>query len=86
MWIFIYLKGTTNYGIMFGRQHDELSVIGYIDANYAEDLNDRKSTTGYVFTFTRRPICWRFIIKSLVALFTTESKYIIIAEAAKEAL
>ena len=32
--IFIYLRGTTNYGIMFDRQQDELSVRGYVDADY----------------------------------------------------
>ena len=85
-WIFIYLRGTTNYGIMFERQQDELSVRGYVDADYAGDLNDRRSTTGYVFTLAGGPICWRSMIQSLVALSTTESEYMAVAEAAKEAL
>ena len=84
--IFIYSRSTINYGIVFGRKHDELSVIGYVDADYADDLNDRRSTAGYLFILTRRPICWRFMIQSLVALFTTESEYIVVVEAAKEAL
>ena len=85
-WIFRYLRGTTNYGIMFERQQDELSVRGYVDADYAGDLNDRRSTTGYVFTLAGGPICWRSMIQSLVALSTTESEYMAVAEAAKEAL
>ena len=57
-----------------------------MDADYAGDLNDRRSTTGYVFTLARGPICWRSMIQSLVALSTTESEYMAVAEAAKEAL
>ena len=71
---------------MFGRQHDELSVMGYMDADYAGDLNDRRSTTGYVFTFAGGPICWRPMIQSLVALSTIKSENMRVIEAAKEAL
>ena len=34
---------------MFGRQQDDLLVMGYVDAYYAGDLNDGTSTTRYVF-------------------------------------
>ena len=57
-----------------------------MDTDYAGDLNDRRSTTGYVFTLAGGPICWRSMIQSLVALSTTESEYMAVAEAAKEAL
>jgi hypothetical protein len=53
-WIFRYLKGTTDYGITFVRQKSDLSVVGYVDAYYAGDLDDRRSTTGYVFTLAGR--------------------------------
>ena len=82
-WIFRYLRGTTNYDIMFERQQDESSVRGYVDADYAGDLNDRRSTTGYVFTLAGGPICWRSMIQSLVALSTTESEYMVVAETAR---
>jgi hypothetical protein len=49
-WIFRYLKGTIEYGITFVRQKSDLSVVRYVDANYAGDLDDRRSTTSYVFT------------------------------------
>jgi hypothetical protein len=56
-WIFRYLKGTTNYGITFVKQKSDLSVVGYVDADYAGDLDDRRSITGYVFTLAGGPIC-----------------------------
>jgi hypothetical protein len=45
--IFRYLKGTTNYGITFVRQKSDLSVVGYVDVDYAGDLDGRRSATGY---------------------------------------
>jgi hypothetical protein len=85
-WIFRYLKGTTDYGINFVRQKSDLSVVGYVDVDYAGDLDDRRSTIGYVFTLTGGPICWKFMIQSMVAMSTTEVEYMAAAEVAKEAL
>jgi hypothetical protein len=85
-WIFRYLKGTTDYGITFVRQKSNLSVVGYVDADYAGDLDDKRSTTGYVFTLAGGPICWKSMIQSTVAMSTTEAEYMAAAEATKEAL
>ena len=61
-WTFRYFRGTTDYDIMFNKQQSDLSIEGYMDANYSEDLDDKRSTTGYVFTLGRGPICWKFMI------------------------
>ncbi|XP_059436736.1 glutamate receptor 2.1-like [Corylus avellana] len=50
------------------------------------NLDDRRSTTGYVFTLAGGPICWRSMIQSTVAMSTTEAEYIVVAKAAKKAL
>jgi hypothetical protein len=60
--------------------------VGYIDADYARGLDDRRSITGYVFTLAGGPIYWKSMIQSTVAMPTTEAKYMAVAEAAKEAL
>jgi len=85
-WIFRYLRGTANYGIMFSRQHGNPSVMRYIDADYAGNLDDMRSTTSYVFTLVGEPICWNFIFQSLVALSTIALENITMVEATKEAL
>jgi hypothetical protein len=85
-WIFRYLKGITNYNITFVRQKSDLSIVGYVDANYAGDLDDRRSTMGYVFTLAGGPICWRSMIQSMVTMSTTEAEYMVAVEVAKEAL
>ncbi|KAE8692022.1 hypothetical protein F3Y22_tig00110863pilonHSYRG00024 [Hibiscus syriacus] len=85
-WIFRYLKGTVGHGIVFGSQRDNPLVVGYVDSDYAGDLDNRRSTTWYVFTLGEGPICWKSTIQSVVALSTTEAQYMAAAEAAKEAL
>ena len=80
------MKGIINYGITFVRQKSDLSIVGYVDTDFTGDLDDKRSTTGYVFTLTEGPIYWRSIIQSTVAMSTTEAKYIAAAKAAKEAL
>lgn len=57
-----------------------------MDANYVEDLNNRKFTTCYVFTLVVGPICWRSMVQFLIALSTTESEYVVVVKATKEAL
>ena len=44
-----YLKGTTSYGLEYSRneENDERILSGYSDADWAGDINDRKSTSGY---------------------------------------
>ena len=85
-WIFRYLKGTTGHGLMFGGQDGDPSVVGYVDSDYAGSVDDRRSTTGYVFTLAGGPICWKSTVQSIVAMSTTEAEYMAVAEAGKEAL
>ena len=56
---------------------------GFVDANYAGDLDTRRSTTGYLFYVYGGPVSWRSILQSIMALSTTEAEYIRIMEATK---
>ncbi|CAD6245155.1 unnamed protein product [Miscanthus lutarioriparius] len=47
-WIFRYLRGTTNVYLKFGRT--DKGLTGYVDSDFATDLDKRRSLTGYVFT------------------------------------
>src|SRR5438270_5485940 len=42
-----YLKGTRHFSITYGGAK-QFCIIGFSDANWGRDKNDRKSTTGYV--------------------------------------
>lgn len=80
-----YLKGTVDNGIeyMKGRSED---LTGYCDADWAGDLNDRKSTSGYVFNICGSPVSWRSKKQTCVALSTAEAEYVALTSAAQEAV
>ena len=79
-----YLKGTQFRRLVFTTNAGEL--VGYSDADWAGDLDDRRSTTGYIFTLGKVPISWRTTKQSTVALSSCEAEYMAMAEATKEAI
>jgi len=52
--IFRYLQGTKSHGIAF-QVSSPVILECFSDADWAGDLNDRKSTSGYVFTIAGGP-------------------------------
>ena len=62
-WILRYLLKTVDIGLAF-EQDNTLShcIIGFIDFNYASDLDMHRSTNGYVFTLARVPISHKSIL------------------------
>ena len=83
-WILRYLKGTSGVCLEFGRNGDSLS--GYVDSDYAGDLDKRRSLTGYVFTLGGSTVSWKATLQATVALSTTEAEYMAVTEAIKEAI
>ena len=72
--------------ILVSRQLETNSIAGYVDTDYAGEMDDKRSTIGYVFAQSRRPICWKSTLQSIVAMSTTKTEYMFVAEAIKEAL
>jgi len=70
-WIFRYLSDTVGHDIVFGNQQSDLLVVRYVDSDYASDLDNKRSTTEYVFTLSGGLVCWKSTIQSIVALYTT---------------
>lgn len=61
-----------------------MELVCYSDADYAGDVVDRKSTSGYVCMLGGATVCWRSERQSVVATSTTEAEYVAAAEAVKE--
>jgi hypothetical protein len=80
-----YLSGTAALGIAFGRGQ-ETGLQGYCDADYAGDVDTRKSTTGYVFMLYGGAVTWCSKRQPTVAASTTEAEYIAAAQSVKEGL
>ena len=80
-----YLNGTIDLGLTYGRG-DNFNLVGFSDADWAGDLDDRKSTTGYLFLLSGGPISWRSKKQSCVALSTAEAEYMALSAAIQEAV
>ena len=53
-----YLQGTKGLMLTY-RRSDSIHIVGYLDSDFAEDVDDRKSTSGYVFTLAGGAISWK---------------------------
>eukprot|EP00253_Pinus_taeda_P004664 PITA_04664 len=61
-------------------------LVGFTDSDWAADLDDRKSTVGYVFTLGSGPFTWACKKKSAISLSSVDVEYHGVVEASKEAL
>jgi hypothetical protein len=81
-WILRYLRGNKEKCLCFSK--GELKVQGYVDADFAGEVDHRRSTTGYIFTVGTSAVSWMSRIQKIVALSTTEAEYVAVTEASKE--
>lgn len=81
-----YLRGTSSLGLKYTRRESGLSCLGYADADWAGSVDDRKSTSGYVFQTSGVAVSWRSSKQSCVALSTAEAEYVALAGASQEAV
>eukprot|EP00253_Pinus_taeda_P035546 PITA_35546 len=82
-----YLCGTNDYGLCYqGRRGFDrvLDIHGFVDVDWAGDLDQRRSTSGYVFNLFGGVVCWMSKKQSIVSLSTTKAKYIATTHASKE--
>uniref|UniRef100_A0AAV1UAB6 Polyprotein n=1 Tax=Peronospora matthiolae TaxID=2874970 RepID=A0AAV1UAB6_9STRA len=81
--IFRYLQGTKMHGICY-KPKAKIEFRGYSDADWAGDLADRKSTSGYVFMLLGAPVGWGSKKMPSVSLSTSEAEYIALSLAIQE--
>lgn len=80
-----YLKGTAKIRLSMASGNAS-KLVGYADANWAEDKKDRKSNSGYVFIFNGGVISWMCRKQTCVALSSTEAEFVALSEACQEAI
>ena len=64
----------------------DLTLNGYVDADWGGDTETRRSTSGYIFQVAGCTISWRSKRQAIVALPSTEAEYIAMSFATKEAI
>lgn len=70
-----YLQGTLDYGIWYKRGGIGRMDV-YTDSDFAGDVSDRKSTSGYLFLWDGAAVAWCSKKQSIVALSSTEAEYV----------
>ena len=79
-----YLKKTKHL-ILWYEQNDD-KVVGFSDADYARDVDDRHSTSGYVFILGSGAISWYSGKQRGVTTSTAQAEYVALSHTTKEAV
>eukprot|EP00253_Pinus_taeda_P017705 PITA_17705 len=80
-----YVRGIIQFGIHYSEKASPL-LVRFTASAWVGDLDDRKSTAGYVFTLGLGPITRACKKKSVISLSSAEAEYCGVVEASKEAL
>ncbi|CAM6098115.1 unnamed protein product [Calypogeia fissa] len=90
--VFAYVKGTPDLALRYqqepnlGLEVHSLNFIGYSHASYADNVEDRKSTSGYLFKFGGGAISWKSHKQPIIATSLTEAESVTYSIACKEAI
>lgn len=82
-----YLRATPNRKLRYSRPSNpkHLNMLtGFCDSDFASDLTDRISRSGYVFFLNGAPISWKSCKQRNVALSSTEAEYYAMSLAVQE--
>lgn len=79
-----YINGTLNLNLVYKNSNVSDIITGYCDADWGGDLQDRKSTTGYMFTVYGACVSWASRKQKSVALSSCEAEYIALSQSTSE--
>lgn len=80
-----YLKGTIDYKLRF-RTSENMNLHVYTDADWASDIDKRRSCSGFVAIMANAAISWHSHRQEIVALSSTEAEYIALSSAVREVI
>ena len=80
------VKQPTAYASSYFPGTARVNLTGFSDADFANNIDDRRSITGYVFLLAGAPLSWNCQTQHTTALSTMESEYYAVCKAVQEAL
>lgn len=78
-----YLRGTTNHALCYTGYPP--TVEGYSDASWCSEVDNSKSTSGYIFTLGGAAVTWKSKRQTCIALSSMEAELFALASAGEEA-
>jgi hypothetical protein len=79
-----YLSGTKKLGLKWEKAKS--GIIAYVDSDFAGDLDEYRSTSGFVFLSEGTAISWGSKLQRLAALSTVEAEFVAMSSGVQEAL
>jgi hypothetical protein len=70
-----YVQGTKGLMLTYKRS-DSLHIEGYLDLDFVRDVDDRKSTSGYVFTLAGGAISWKSSNQTVTVSSTMYTEFV----------
>ncbi|XP_040931886.1 secreted RxLR effector protein 161-like [Gossypium hirsutum] len=70
-----YIQGMVSLGLLYSSVKD-YNLIGYSDSDWCRDLDDRKSTSRFVFFMGNTAFIWLSKKQPIVTLSTCEAEYV----------
>lgn len=80
-----YLIGARKFGLRYD-SNDNSGLVGFADSDYANDMADRKSISGYIFLYNGTPVSWTSKKQKTIAMSTCNAEYVSLSLACQEAL
>ncbi|KAL4030887.1 hypothetical protein IC575_009141 [Cucumis melo] len=68
------LKSVLYHGLSLNKS-DNMSLVGFVDADGASDPDDRKSTSGFCVYFGNNLVSWGFKKQSIISKSNTEAEH-----------
>ncbi|RVW65786.1 Retrovirus-related Pol polyprotein from transposon TNT 1-94 [Vitis vinifera] len=79
-WVMRYLQRTKYYMLTY-RRSIHLEIVGYSDSDFVGCLDNKRSTSGYIFILAGGAVSWKSIKQTLIASSTMEAEFIACYEA-----
>ena len=61
-------------------------MVGFNDSDYAGCVDDKKSTSGYIFMMAEEAVSWKSVKRTLTTSSTMKAKYVAYYEATCHAI
>jgi hypothetical protein len=84
--VLAYLHGTQNLSLELGSVSKGVELAAYADADWAGDLDKRRSRSGYVVLCNDSPIIWSSKLQDSVALSSTEAEYVLLSLTSRDVI
>ena len=67
-----YIQGTKDFGLLYKRNKN-FTVVGYLDADFAGDIDDRTSTSSYLMNMGSTTVSWNYKKQTTISNSSVEA-------------